>query len=343
MDGQQHWMVTLQGIFYPTLAAVGIPSNILTFLVFWKRNCLLSRSSAFYLMAIAAADTAVLVLIVVLELTLKYHVEQPYWSREPWCSLRDIFNYGAYNASTWLVVGLTVERFAAIRASGVRAWLCSPRCAARAIGAIVLLGHLCAVPYYWSNRSVYSERDRRWACVYSEHAGRPYVHTLVWFQTALVFVVPFVIIFVLNGLTLRLIAHSNRVRAASVAAVATVSAKTGPGAWKALHLLHPRRRKSVVLLVAVSMSFTLLSITRFVTQVVLRTTDFYTVDRDDYSLRVNIAADVGTMLSLSNAAINMLLHACTQPRFRREVAACVRLAFSRTSRPCAALTAGRRT
>ncbi|KAJ8370979.1 hypothetical protein SKAU_G00110070 [Synaphobranchus kaupii] len=25
-------------------------------------------------------------------MTLKYHMEEPYWSREPWCSLRNIFN-----------------------------------------------------------------------------------------------------------------------------------------------------------------------------------------------------------------------------------------------------------
>ena len=72
------------------------------------------------------------------------------------------------------------------------------------------------------------------------------------------------------------------------------------------------------------MSFVLLSVTRAVTQIILRTTDMYTSDRNDYELRVNIAADAGTMLCLSNAAINMFLYVCTQAKFRQEFLACVR-------------------
>lgn len=72
------------------------------------------------------------------------------------------------------------------------------------------------------------------------------------------------------------------------------------------------------------MSFVLLSVTRAITQIILRTTDKYTLDRNDYSLEINIAADAGTMLSLSNAAANMYLYVCTQSKFRQEFFACIR-------------------
>ncbi|KAG7332160.1 hypothetical protein KOW79_003994 [Hemibagrus wyckioides] len=219
-------MIHLQRVYYSTLAAIGIPSNIMSFVIFWRRKCMLSKSSTVYLMSISVADTAVLVFIVVLELSVKYLTEEPFWSREPWCSLRDIFNYGAYNISTWLVVAFTAERFLSITTYNLRKQVSIPH-------------------------------------------GR-----------------------------------------------------------KVTPLLRSRKRKSVVLLVTVSMTFVLLSITRSITQIILRTKG-WPLDRDDYSLSINIAADIGTMISLSNAAINMYLYACTQTKFRQEVITCVKYSLWR--------------
>lgn len=271
---------------------------------------MLSMSSVFYLMAISVADNLVLISIVVLELSLKYHQKEPYWSYEPWCNLRDVFSYGAYNASTWLVVLFTVERFISIHPWRIKTKLCTPRCAIWTIIITFVFCHLSAIPYYWSNASI--QEDNLTSCVYNTEAPTQFIHTLVWFQTLHTYVFPFLIILTLNGLTLRLISLSNRVHVA-----ANVIHKVRP-------LLRSRRRKSVVLLVTVSMSFVLLSINRTITQIILRTTDMYTSDREDYGLKINIAADIGTMLSLSNAAVNMYLYVCTQSKFRLEVLACVR-------------------
>ncbi|XP_035511820.1 probable G-protein coupled receptor 139 [Morone saxatilis] len=310
---KKHWMVTLQEVFYPALAAVGIPSNTITFLIILRRNCMLSRSSTFYLMAISVADNLVLIFIVVLELSVKYHQQEPFWSYEPWCNLRDIFNYGAYNASTWLVVVFTVERFIAIHTWKMKTKICTPRCAAWTITAVFLFSHIFAIPYYWSNASVYADNQTR--CIYKPEAPSHFIHALVWCQTVQAYVLPFLIILTLNGLTLRLISHCNRVH---------ITADLTSRVNKVMPLLRSRKRKSVVLLVTVSMSFMLLSVTRAITQIILRTTHMYTLDRNDYNLQINIAADIGTMLSLSNAAANMYLYVCTQSKFRQEFVACVR-------------------
>lgn len=274
---------------------------------------MLSRSSTFYLMAISVADNLVLIFIVVLELSFKYHQQEPFWSHEPWCRLRDIFNYGAYNASTWLVVLFTVERFIAIHTWKIKTKVCTPRCAACTIIAIFIFSHVLAIPYYWSNVSVYENNQTM--CIYTQEAPSHFIHTLVWFQTLQAYILPFLIILTLNGLTLRLISLSNRVH---------ISKELTPRVQKVKPLLRSRTRKSVVLLVTVSMSFVLLSVTRAITQIILRTTRMYTLDRNDYNLGVNIAADTGTMLNLSNAAANMYLYVCTQAKFRQEFLACVR-------------------
>ncbi|XP_055746978.1 probable G-protein coupled receptor 139 [Salvelinus fontinalis] len=272
---EEHWMVTLQVVFYPALAIVGIPSNIVTFLIFWRRNCLLSKSSTFYLMAISVADTLVLVFIVVLEITVKF-CQEPFWSREPWCRLRDIFSYGAYNTSTWLVVVFTAERFIAIHTWTIKTKLRTPRSALAAITIILLLSHLLAIPYYWSNVSVYDHNQTRWACIYEPEAPHGYVHALLGAQTLVAYILPFLIILTLNGLTLRQISLSNRVHVVTAADL------------------------------PMSMS------------IIIRTTFVYGQDRNDYPLQINVAADIGSMLSLSNAAIDTYLYACTQAKFRQK-------------------------
>lgn len=297
----------------PLLTLIYSSANTITFLIILRRNCMLSKSSTFYLMAMSVADNLVLLFIVVLELSVKYHQQEPFWSYEPWCSLRDIFNYGAYNASTWLVVVFTVERFISIHTWKAKNKICTQRCAAWTITAVFLFSHLCAVPYFWSNASVYTNNQTR--CIYRPEASSHFIHTLVWFQTLQAYVFPFLIILTLNGLTLRLISLSNRVH---------ITADLTSRVNKVMPLLRSRKRKSVVLLVTVSMSFVLLSVTRAITQIILRTTHMYTLDRNDYNLKINIAADTGTMLSLSNAAANMYLYVCTQSKFRQEFSACAR-------------------
>lgn len=265
-------------------------------------------------MAISVADSLVLIFIVVIELSLKYHQREPFWSYEPWCNLRDIFTYGAYNASTWLVVVFTVERFIAIHTRALKTKVCTQRCAAWTVTSVFVCSHLFAVPYYFSNASVLNNNQTK--CIYNHKAPPCFIHTLVWLQTLQSYIIPFLIILTLNGLTLRLISLSNRVHAAGHL--------TSGVKGKILPLLRSRRRKSVVLLVTISMSFVLLSVTRATTQILLRTTHMYKMDRNDYSVGMNTAADIGTMLCLSNAAANMYLYVCTQGKFRQELFAFVR-------------------
>lgn len=289
-------------------------ANIVTFLILLRRNCMLSKSSSLYLMAISVADNLVLIFIVVIELSLKYHQREPFWSYEPWCNLRDIFTYGAYNASTWLVVVFTVERFIAIHTKTLKTKVCTQRYAAWTVTSVFVFSHLFAIPYYWSNAS--ARQNKQTICIYNHKALPFFIHTLVWLQTLQCYVILFLIILTLNGLTLRLIALSNRVHTTSHV-TSEVKSKISP-------LLRSRKRKSVVLLVTISMSFVLLSITRAITQILLRTTHMYKIDRNNYSVGMNIAADIGTMLCLSNAAANMYLYVCTQGKFRQEFFACVR-------------------
>ncbi|XP_072255204.1 probable G-protein coupled receptor 139 [Pyxicephalus adspersus] len=307
----EHWMVTLQKTFYPLLAVIGIPSNVLTLLIFWKRDCGLSPSCRCYMVAMSIADTMVLIHIVILELILQNFTPEPFWSRAPWCMIRDVLSYGAYNSSVWLVVCFTFERFIAARTLWRKSKLNTKKCTLYVIGSVFTLSHLFSVPYFWANESKLVNETGRYICIYNTKRPKLYVESLVWFQNILVYILPYIIIFTLNAFVLRKICHRSKVHC-----------EDGSNFRK-------QRMKSVVLLLTVSLSFVHLCTTRFVTQIIIKTMH-YTIERKDYNQSINIAADIGTMLDLTNTAVNMYLYACTQSRFRKELLQMVKMVV----KPC---------
>ncbi|XP_065278946.1 uncharacterized protein LOC135894780 [Emys orbicularis] len=229
-------------------------------------------------------------------------------------SLRDVFNYGAVNASVWLVVSFTVKRFVAINTFKLKAKLCSPRRTLYTIALVHICGYLVAIPYYWSNRSERVNGTGRAICKFNPDLPNSYVEGLVWFQTSLVNIVPYIIIFTLNSLILRQIVLSNKVHCVMAGGLHRMNSGTQ---------FRYQKKKSILLLVTVSMMFAYLGATRFVTQIILRTCH-YDIERQDYSEAINIAVDFGTMLELTNSAVNVYLYACTQTAFRRELVHCLK-------------------
>ena len=79
-------------------------------------------------------------------------------------------------------------------------------------------------------------------------------------------------------------------------------------------------RRTLLLLGTVSVAFVVLTLPRFITYCILRTTynhkDF---DRDNYAIPINVVSDVANMLHNLNSSTNFLLYCMVSRRFRQEL------------------------
>ncbi|CAN0355119.1 unnamed protein product, partial [Lampetra fluviatilis] len=134
------------------------------------------------------------------------------------------------------------------------------------------------------------------------HNVSPYAEAIVWAHTLASGAVPFALVLILNGTVVW------RLRSQAF------SGPQGP--------LRAKTRRSVAILLAVSLAFVGLSLPRFVTYCLLRTMGpEWARDRNDFTRPLNVAADVAIMLHLANSAVNCFLYCLASAAFRAELVA----------------------
>lgn len=142
-------------------------------------------------------------------------------------------------------------------------------------------------------------------CLYREAL---YSTVVVWITSFLSSGVPILLVIVFNSLIAYHLLCSSRLFTKEERRTIR-----GPGARGSV-------RRTLLLLGTVSVAFVVLSLPRFITYCILRTSynhpDF---DRDDYSLPINAASDVANMLHNLNSSTNFLLYCVVSRRFRQEL------------------------
>ncbi|XP_017544417.1 probable G-protein coupled receptor 139 isoform X2 [Pygocentrus nattereri] len=79
-------------------------------------------------------------------------------------------------------------------------------------------------------------------------------------------------------------------------------------------------RRTLMLLATVSVAFVVLTLPRFITYCILRTTyNHKNFNRDDYAIPINVVSDVANMLHNLNSSTNFLLYCMVSRRFRQEL------------------------
>ncbi|XP_067880268.1 uncharacterized protein [Heterodontus francisci] len=298
-------LLVLQYIYYPLLAIVGVPVNLLTIVILSRGKCGLSKCVTCYLVAMAAADLLVIILDLILrQIPIVYEEEFQFLYSIHVCNIHAILVYTATDCSVWFTITFTIDRFVAICCQKLKSKYCSVRAASVVLGTVTVLSFLKNIPWYFMITARYWLVNRPWFCEVKMDAVESWTWLTIEFLYHIVTPgVPFVVILLLNAFTIRHIVVSSRGRR-------RLRAPSSGGSHRDPEM--ESRRKSIILLSVISANFILLWAAFMVNSI---------WNRMRYMVHVSVILpgyllEAGFMLQLLSCCTNTAIYAVTQTQFR---------------------------
>ncbi|XP_048476897.1 probable G-protein coupled receptor 139 [Rhincodon typus] len=307
-------------LYYHILAAVGIPANLAVIVILSQRRCGLSTCIIYYLVSMAVTDLLVILTAVVLNRITGIYFPLSFLSITPICSLRSALIYASIDSSVWLTVVFTFDRFMAICCRKLKIKYCTEKTAARVIATVCLLSCLKNTFLYFIYEPLYIINDIPWFC-----SIKLMFYTSVmwaafeWIHRIFTPCLPFILILLLNALTVRHILAANSAR------------RRLRNQNSGLNQSDPEmesRRKSIILLFAISGSFILLYSLFLITFLYVRIASVSYFSGTNFVASNFILEESGFMLQLLSSCVNPFTYAGTQSKFRGEVKNLVKYPFS---------------
>ncbi|XP_067869851.1 probable G-protein coupled receptor 139 [Heterodontus francisci] len=298
-------------IYYPILATIGVPANLAVIVILARGKCGLSRCITYYLVSMAVTDLLVMTIAVILNRIAGIYFADSFLSITPLCSLRVCLNYTAIDSSVWLTVAFTFDRFMAICCQKLKINYCTERTAARVIGTVCILSCVKNAFWYFIYKPFYIINNIPWFCrikviFYTSPAWAAYE----WIHRIVTPCLPFILILLLNILTVRHILAANKVRRRLRVHI-NGETQNDPEMEK--------RRNSIVLLFAISGSFILLYLTLLIHFLYVRIAKVNYFSGSNFSESNVILEEIGYMFQFLSSCINPFIYAGTQSQFRVEL------------------------
>ncbi|XP_072132055.1 probable G-protein coupled receptor 139 [Mobula birostris] len=296
-------------VFYPILAAFGVPANLLTMVVLFRGNCGLSKCISLYMAFMAMADFLVMIVSVIVYHIVTYQFPFSFLSYTSACKVVLYFNSTYLQTSVWYTVLFTADRFVAICCQKLKTKYCTARTAVAGIITVPLLMYLQNVPYLFEYKPVRVINGIQWGCQPSSWFITSLVGVAFSFlQTILTVILPFALITLFNCLTVRRILLASKVR----------RGLRGQGSQTQKDPEMEGRRKSIILLFSVSGSFILLWLSVTVIFQITRLTGTAHYD-GDYTDSAYVATEAGYMIMYLSSCTNACIYTATQAKFREEM------------------------
>lgn len=256
----------------------------------------------------AAADFMAFIIIL-------YEIKEAYFPHSffnytPICRLHITLIYISLDCSVWLTVSFTFDRFVAICYQSLRTKYCTTKTALKVTTAVILLSILENIPVYFAFEPREIINNVPWSCyVKSSFYTSPNWVAFLWVETVLTPFAPFVLILLFNSLTINKIILANRVRS-----------KLRGENRETCQTDHEteNRKKSIILLVAISGNFIFLWMVNFVCFICVQFTDTQFLEADHGNL-FPIAEKSGYMLRCLSTCTNTFIYAVSQRHFREEL------------------------
>ncbi|XP_067870961.1 probable G-protein coupled receptor 139 [Heterodontus francisci] len=307
-------------IYYSVLAVFGVPANLMTIVILSRGRCGLSGCITLYLVSMAVTDLLVIITAVILSRLRAIYFPVSFLSTTPGCSLVIVLSCASRDSSVWLTVAFTFDRFIAICCQELKMRYCIEKTATVVIGMVCMLCCLKNIPFYFIFEPMYITNNVPWYCSIKEitYVSVPW-RVFDWLDRILTPCLPFILILLLNVLTVRHILAASRARR-RLRAHSNGEKQSDPEMES--------RRKSIVLLFAISGSFLLLWLTYVVNFL------FVQITGNNYSIGSNsndpkfILQESGYMLQLFSSCTNTCIYAGTQTKFREELKDAIKYSFN---------------
>ncbi|XP_041035936.1 probable G-protein coupled receptor 139 [Carcharodon carcharias] len=282
--------------------------NSVTIVILSRGKCGLSNCVTRYLVAMAASDLLVTILDLILrQIPIVFEEEFVFLESIPVCNIHAVLLYAVTDCSVWFTVAFTFDRFMAICCRKLKSKHCTERTAAVVLGTVTALSGLKNIFWYFMLTGSYVLVNQPWFCLIALYADFSPVWTAIEFlHQILTPCVPFVLILLLNVLTVRHILVNSRVRRRLRAPSSGENTRDPE---------MESRRKSIILLFVISGNFILLWSTLMVYSIWIRMSwmGHQSVYLPYFML------ELGFMLQLLFCCTNTCIYAVTQSKFRKQV------------------------
>ncbi|XP_067879834.1 probable G-protein coupled receptor 139 [Heterodontus francisci] len=299
----------IEKIYYPILAVIGVPVNVVTIVILSRGKCGLSKCVTSYLIAMAAADLLVIILDLILrQIPIVYREQSTFLLYVRVCNIHAILLYATTDCSVWFTVTFSFDRFVAICCQKLKTKYCTEKTAAVALGTVTVLSCMKNIFWYFLYTRQYTLSNSPWFC----RVALAVYRSLAWAVVELMHYIitpfiPFALILLFNALTVRNIIVANRARRR----LRDCRSGESPSDPEMAN-----RRKSMILLFVISGNFILLWVVFMVCSILKRLeylNDRYTVPLPTF------VPELGFMLQLLSCCTNTFIYAVTQRKFRQQL------------------------
>ncbi|XP_038643861.1 probable G-protein coupled receptor 139 [Scyliorhinus canicula] len=295
-------------IYYPALAIIGFPANLMAIIILSRGRCGLSRCITYYLVAIAVTDSLVMVTAVILNRVGGIYFRYSVLSTTPGCAVSTVLVYATRDGSVWLTVAFTFDRFVSICCQRLKTRYCTEKTALLVIGMVITLSYVKNIHFDFTYQPLYILDEIPWFCdIKSSYYTITSWQAYDWLDHILTPFLPFFFILMLNALTVRHIVEASRARM-------RLKGSESDGDPEIAN-----RKKSIVLLLAISLSFLLLWVTYVGHFLYVRVTGEAYFTGLDFNDPHFIFQETTNMLQLLSSCNSTFIYAVAQTKFRNEL------------------------
>ncbi|XP_059807262.1 probable G-protein coupled receptor 139 [Hypanus sabinus] len=289
--------------------------NLLTIITLSRGKSGLSRCITRYLVAMATADLSVIVCKVTLHQIAAVYWWDSFLFYTPLCKLILFLSTATVDCSVWFTVAFTFDRCVAISTQKLARKYCTERTALVVLVTLSAIFCFKNIPWPFAYVSYFIRKNISWGCLILQiFYALPEWVAFSWTDQLLTPVIPFCLIVLLNALTVRRILVSNRVRKSL-----RESSSEDPEMVN--------RRRSIILLLAISGTFILLWATSVAYFIYYRAQDSFLIR--GYIRRYTKFERSATMLQMLSCCSNTFIYTATQRQFRKDLFYMLKYPFTR--------------